>query len=95
MGDVRLTDARAEVLRAVAAGEVNRHRSWGHDPDEDVWRQDGCGRRKVNGAVAFLKDVKLIKLGPAVGPSRYAAQPWQLTAAGEEWLARAEQASQR
>jgi hypothetical protein len=95
VNDIKLTDARAEVLRAIAAGEVSHHRSWGHDPDEDVWRPGGYGRKKVNGVVAFLKEARLIKLGPPVGPSMYAAQPWQLTEDGETWLARAGQESQR
>lgn len=87
MPNLKLTPARLDVLKGVAAGEVSQHRSWGHDPDEDVWRPATGGRKKVNGAVAWLKDADLIALGPAVGPSMYAAKPWQLTEAGEKYLA--------
>lgn len=95
MTDIKLTADRAEVLRAVAAGEVEHRRNWGHDPDDDIWRPGGHGRRRVNGTVAYLQEAGLVKPGPAAGPSRYAAQPWQLTEAGEQWLARAGQESQR
>jgi hypothetical protein len=95
MPDIKLTGARLDVLKGVAAGEVSHHRNWGRDPDEDIWRPGGYGRKKVNGAVEFLRTVHLIQLGPASGPSMYSAQPWVLTANGEQWLARAEQESNR
>lgn len=87
MADIKLTASRSDVLRGVAAGEVKHHRNWGRDPDEDVWRPGGYGRKKVNGVVAFLKEARLIKLGPPEHASMYAPQPWQLTEAGEQWLA--------
>lgn len=87
MNDIKLTAARAEILKAVSRGEVTHHRNWGHDPDEDKWRPATGGNKKVNGPVEFLRQAKLIALGPAFGPSMYASKPWQLTAAGERWLA--------
>lgn len=87
MATAKLTEARADVLRGVAAGEVKHHRNWGPDPDEDVWRPGGYGRKKVNGAVQFLKEAGLVKIGPAEHASMYAPQPWQVTEAGEKWLA--------
>lgn len=83
----KLTAARAEVLRAVAWGEVKHYRNWGHDPDEDVWRPATGGRKKVNGVVAFLKGAGLVRLGQAEHASMYAPQPWLLTESGEQWLA--------
>lgn len=93
MYDVKLSAAREAVLRAVALGEVKHHRTWGHDPDEDVWRPAAGGRKKVNAAVEYLRAAKLIGLGPATGPSMYSARMWQLTEAGERWLAEHETAS--
>lgn len=87
MTDVKLTPARADVLKGVAAGEVNHHRNWGRDPDEDIWRPAGDVRRRVNATVGFLRKAGLIRVGPATGPSMYSPQPWQLTEAGEQWLA--------
>jgi hypothetical protein len=82
MNDIKLTQSRADVLRAAAAGEVTHHRYWGRDPDEDKW-----GRKKVNAAVEFLRKAGLVELGPANGPSMYASKPWRLTPLGEQWLA--------
>lgn len=87
MVDIKLTAARADVLRAVAAGEVSHHRNWGHDPDEDKWRRPGERGKKVNAIVGFLRQARLVELGPASGPSMYSPKPWKLTTAGERWLA--------
>ena len=88
MTAVKLTPARAEVLRAVAAGQVKHYRNWGKDPDEDCWGPSGYGRgKKVTAAVEFLLKEKLIEQGPAEHASMYAPKPWKLTEAGEQWLA--------
>lgn len=87
MTDVKLTPARAEVLRGVANGEVKHHRNWGHDPDDDLWRPATGGRKRVNAAIAWLREAGLVTLGCASGPFMYASKPWQLTEAGEQWLA--------
>jgi hypothetical protein len=87
MVDIKLTAARAAVLKAVGDGEVKHHRNWGRDPDEDVWRPATGGRKKVNGAAEFLYKAGLIVQGPAEHASMYAPKPWQLTEAGEQWLA--------
>lgn len=86
MADIKLTPARADVLRAVSRGEVKHHRSWGHDPDEDVWRPATGGRKKVTAAVNHLQQAGLVVEGPAEHASMYAAKPWQITEAGEQWL---------
>lgn len=86
MTAVKLTATREAVLRAVGRGEVNHHRNWGHDPDEDVWRPTDGGRKKVNGPVDYLQQAGLVELGPAARPSIYASRPWQLTEAGARWL---------
>jgi hypothetical protein len=93
MNDVKLSATREAVLRGVALGEVKHHRNWGHDPDEDVWRPATGGRKKVNAAVKYLRDARLVALGPATGPSMYSARLWQLTEAGERWLAEHEEAA--
>ncbi len=85
--DIKLTAARAAVLRGVAAGEVKHHRNWGSEPDEDTWRPGGYGHRKVNAVVEFLRKAGLIEMAPAEHPSMYAPKPWQLTDAGKQWLA--------
>ena len=95
MPDLKLTAARVDVLKGVAAGEVTHRRNWGHDPDEDVWKPGGYGRKRVNAAIKALADAKLIYQGAPVGPSMYASRPWRLTAAGEQWLAQHEQESGR
>lgn len=87
MDSINLTPARAEVLRAVAAGEVKHHRNWGRDPVEDKWRPAGSVSKRVTATVNFLRDAGLIKVGPAEHASMYAPQPWLLTEAGERWLA--------
>jgi hypothetical protein len=88
MADIRLTAPRAEVLRAVAAGQVKHYRNWGKDPDEDCWSENGIGRgKKVTAPIMFLFKHNLIKEGPAEHASIYAPKPWQLTEAGAEWLA--------
>ncbi len=79
---IKLTAARADVLRAVANEEVKHRRHWGKDPDDDKW-----GHKTVTGACAFLRQVKLIRLGRSLGPSMYASQMWELTEAGQRWLA--------
>jgi hypothetical protein len=87
MTDIKLTAARLDVLKAVERGEVKHHRSWGHDPDEDKWRPATGGSKKVNGAIAFLRQVGFVELGSASGPSMYSPKPWNLTEAGEQHLA--------
>ncbi len=83
---IKLTPARRDVLKAVSDGEVKHHRNWGHDPDEDVWRPATGGRKKVNAAVEFLRQAKLITTGRPEHASMYAPKPWQLTEAGERYL---------
>lgn len=87
MEAINLTAARVDVLKAVSRGEVKHHRRWGRDADEDVWRPATGGRKKVNAAVAYLRSARLIVQGPPEHASMYAAKPWQLTEAGEQWLA--------
>ena len=87
MSTLALTEARRAVLQAVAVGEVKHHQSWGHNPNEDVWRPATGVRKKVNGAVAWLKQAGLVALGRPEHASLYAPRPWQLTEAGEKWLA--------
>jgi len=87
MADVKLTPARLDVLKAVAAGQVKHYRNWGKDPDEDCWSPSGHGRgKKVTAAIEFLRKEKLIEMGPAEHASMYAPKPWRLTEAGEEYL---------
>lgn len=92
MTDLKLTPARAEILRAVAAGQVKHYRNWGKDPDEDCWSPSGYGRgKRVTAAVDFLRQAKLIETGPAEHASMYAPKPWRLTEAGQRWLSEHEE----
>jgi hypothetical protein len=85
--DITLTPARLAVLKGVSDGEIQHLRRWGRDPDEDVWRPATGGRKKVKAAVDYLRKAGLIVTGPALHASMYAPQPWQLTSAGESFLA--------
>ncbi|MFI1994751.1 hypothetical protein [Actinoplanes sp. NPDC020271] len=89
MADVKLTPARAEVLRGVAAGQVVR---WGSmdtsAPDVDRWTWSPGAARKVNREMAALHDAGLVRYEREAG--RLHAL-WQLTEAGEKWLAENEE----
>ncbi|BAL87201.1 hypothetical protein AMIS_19810 [Actinoplanes missouriensis 431] len=91
MPEITLTPTRAAVLRAVADGEVKHRRNWGREPDEDVWRPATGGSKKVNATVEWLRQVGLIVLGRPEHASMYAPSSWQLTEAGERWLAENEE----
>ena len=88
MADINLTQGRIALLRGIQAGQVEHRRLWDvKKPDYDVWHWMVGAQRKVTTGVAKLAAAKLVKKGPATGPSMYASQPWQLTEAGEKVLA--------
>ncbi|MEU8158081.1 hypothetical protein AB0B94_30880 [Micromonospora sp. NPDC048986] len=88
MADLNMTPTRVALLRGVAAGQVDHHRTWDvKKPDYDVWKWMPGAQRRVTTDIAKLRAAKLIEVGPAKGPSMYASQPWRLTDAGRQVLA--------
>ena len=86
MADLKLTAARLDVLKGVAAGEVKHHTMRKSSENYDEWRPGGYDGRKVTKQVEWLRDNGLIAMGPKEHGSFYALAPWRLTEAGETYL---------
>lgn len=83
MTTIKLTPARVELLRAVAAGEVKHHRTW----DLKKPNYDTIGHRRVTAEMGKLREHGLVRIGRSLSASAFSAQVWDLTEAGEQWLA--------
>lgn len=85
MTAVKLTPTVEAVLRGVARGEVIHTRSMRTDkPDLDRWQWAPGASRKVAREMAKLDDAGFVAF--RIESGRLSA-PWQLTEAGERWLA--------
>lgn len=87
MTDIKLSPTRTAVLRGVADGQVKRHKFSMRADHEDRWHVPGEVAKKVDAAVQWLYDAKLIARGQPEHASFFAPRPWRLTEAGEKWLA--------
>lgn len=83
MSGLTMTQARRDVLAAVARGEVKRRRGWAKgEKTRDTWHQPDGTKANVARQCNDLYAAKLIRPGRAEGPSMYAPQVWELTDAG-------------
>ncbi|HEY6117216.1 MAG TPA: hypothetical protein VI172_14790 [Candidatus Dormibacteraeota bacterium] len=88
MSDIKLTPTRAAVLRGVSKGQVLHSRQWDtKKPDPDVWTWTPGAQRTVTADMKKLRDLNLVRIGRALSASAFSAQTWELTEAGEQWLA--------
>lgn len=88
MSDIKLTPTRAAVLRGVAAGQVVHKRQWDvKKPSPDVWTWIPGAQRTVTADMKKLRELRLVRIGRALSASAFSAQVWELTEAGEQWLA--------
>ncbi|MEU0078486.1 hypothetical protein ABZY58_11370 [Micromonospora tulbaghiae] len=86
MPPLTITGDRAELLRAIAAGQVTEF--WADDADQpsDITRQEYPGRRtRVTGKVKVMKTVGLCETDPA--DAELNTRRVKLTGAGEKALA--------
>ena len=92
MTNLELTDGRVALLRGVAAGQVLHVRTLNTSkPEYDLWLWIPGASRRVTNDIAKLRDAGLIELGQ--GEAGRLERLWQISAAGEQWLARHEQGS--
>jgi hypothetical protein len=82
MSELKLTPARIELLRSVAAGEVVLYPSWGRTESRSINR---ATNKHVTGAMWRFLDAGLAKL-PRRRVGDYSTQTWQLTPAGQTAL---------
>lgn len=92
MSEVRLTEARAELLRAARDGELTETQPWNlRKPPYVLWRNDS-GTSRVTGPCKALLDGGLLKRGAQTGASLYSSRPIEITVEGErvltEWESR-------
>ncbi|TDC34234.1 hypothetical protein E1211_17970 [Micromonospora sp. 15K316] len=91
MASLKMTPTRLAVLRAIAAGEVSRHRGWTKsEKTRDIW--SGNGGQNVTRTCNDLTNAnpRLAVTGRSTGPSIYSPQVWELTEAGRKVLAEAD-----
>ncbi|MEU8334768.1 hypothetical protein [Micromonospora tulbaghiae] len=87
---LKMTDTRLAVMRAIAEGQVKRHRGWGKgEKTRDVYRPDSGPEKNVTRTCNDLTraDPRLAVTGRSEGPSIYSPQVWELTDAGRKVLA--------
>ncbi|MEU3452231.1 hypothetical protein ABZ671_01110 [Micromonospora sp. NPDC006766] len=90
MAPLKMTATRLAVMRAIAAGEVKRHRGWGKgERTRDVHRRAGGSDKTVTRTCNDLAtaEPRLARTGRATGRSIYSPQVWELTEAGRMVLA--------
>lgn len=90
MPALTITGLRADILRAVKAGNVQRHRGWTvNEKTRDVWQVNDHTKKTVTKTCNDLSapGVGLIRPGRTLGRSIYSPQVWELTEAGEKALA--------
>lgn len=83
------TGPRLALMRSIVnePGAVKYLRHWGRDPDEVRYWPDGGRAKTVTGVFRQLEAALLVRRGAATGPSMYASQIVEATAAGRQWLA--------
>jgi hypothetical protein len=86
MAEVKLTAARLDLLKAVAAGNVKHCTRSNPSNDHDYLRTEEGGSKKVTKSVEWLYAAGLIAKGSKEHASFFASAPWLLTEAGEHYL---------